>query len=961
MEYKDEFEKLVMDGKNCLPFIETLNKEQQKALVPKIKKLNKYLSEFIEKGNRTYGSRGDTKQLESIGFAGYRLMNYTDYTKAFWTLPIGLFENNYYKEYRPEWFGKYINENLDSIWKINYNHVIELYQNKWLEPSKELVVLKLLNTIYIDTDVNRQYAFSLKNLYLDAITLKEHIWYLFELDNNIHYSNRFVHLQGKHLGWEDVFVQLIEKNDLDRIKVLKESFLTATRNFNKIQSGWYFKLIELLNPTEAELLTLQDELFLSFNSPQSKPINVSLSLVKKIVKNQQFNIQQFLDHTPVLLTSEVKSIVKSTLVILDALVKNNKAFTQNICTAATNALLSQDDDIQKRAATIIEKYGDKDDVDLKEQLEIYTGSLFINAKDILKDFISQSPGQGELSMSLELVKTKKISETNKIIPFKNNEDRIFFLSQCFENNEPYHFDLFLKTLPELMLNINKDDITKLEPTLKRALTKTNIWDMAGKAEYLMAITFLNVAYPLMEAYPNESKALLKLYTNALKIESQNKYKTSSGTSFCPIERIDADPIVAIYKPLLNYCKNLISNKVNLPFLSTPTYTPCWLDIETFINRLTLYQKQDKAIEILDFQIAISRLVIDGQNDFPENTLNKEYNNLLSHLFGKTDFNIKEVETPEIWIPVLYRKNNLENMELFLKHFSKSSLDRYLIDTISWENKVKDEKSKIYNYKNREYEETVFKSKRLEFTIAGKQPKSDNILKNVEQSLLKKWIKKKTLYYVPLFLNPKSNMYNFDRSVSIDYEKMLYMAPNNADLIYFQFLKDYLYQTSYTEADEEKAVNSMLSATTHIWNNTMGEMAYLNLACCMLFSKKQGAYLAGEIWIRAVQNDNIDNKKLGYIFGKLQETEYAPMKRFTDLIVDQLFNASKKHNMALFSLLENMVPQLSETPIRGTKKILEIYNELLMGLNAKNNKLVLIKLNQWKSISSLKKVIGQIEK
>jgi hypothetical protein len=97
---------------------------------------------------------------------------------------------------------------------------------------------------------------------------------------------------------------------------------------------------------------------------------------------------------------------------------------------------------------------------------------------------------------------------------------------------------------------------------------------------------------------------------------------------------------------------------------------------------------------------------------------------------------------------------------------------------------------------------------------------------------------------------------------------------------------------------------------------------------MLCPDKTAVNIAEEIWINVVSTGKISNEKLGEVIGLHQRIEFAPLKRFTDLVTQRLFRISNKHNQALQTVIENILKQLPDKPITNLKKLLEIYWKLV---------------------------------
>jgi hypothetical protein len=64
-----------------------------------------------------------------------------------------------------------------------------------------------------------------------------------------------------------------------------------------------------------------------------------------------------------------------------------------------------------------------------------------------------------------------------------------------------------------------------------------------------------------------------------------------------------------------------------------------------------------------------------------------------------------------------------------------------------------------------------------------------------------------------------------------------------------------------------------------------------------------------------------------VIGTHEKLEWAPVKRFTDLIQHQMLSVSKNHNNALEELISNILLQMDK-PVTNLKKLLEVYHEVL---------------------------------
>lgn len=119
--------------------------------------------------------------------------------------------------------------------------------------------------------------------------------------------------------------------------------------------------------------------------------------------------------------------------------------------------------------------------------------------------------------------------------------------------------------------------------------------------------------------------------------------------------------------------------------------------------------------------------------------------------------------------------------------------------------------------------------------------------------------------------------------------------------------------------------------------------------------------AAELWIKGVTGKYMDSAAIGHTIGKHEQIELAPLKRFTDLVISNMFQISNKHNKELESLLACCIEKMSDAPISGCKKLLEIYAEVLSVNKSKlSNEGVIARLTAWESTETLKKVIQKLK-
>ncbi|PID68484.1 MAG: hypothetical protein CR989_05115, partial [Flavobacteriales bacterium] len=220
---------------------------------------------------------------------------------------------------------------------------------------------------------------------------------------------------------------------------------------------------------------------------------------------------------------------------------------------------------------------------------------------------------------------------------------------------------------------------------------------------------------------------------------------------------------------------------------------------------------------------------------------------------------------------------------------------------------------------------------------------------------------------------KKGIYNYITDISNEKElyssamrphddiKWLYLLPNNPNPLLGQFVAVNFKKSKLPFTDTTRNMLNILKGLYEIWNRPdYGEATYLIIAIAFLCSDKTARELSAELWIKTNSENTINNNLLGKVLGRLEHQEYGTLKRFTDLIMSNMFNISKKHNKNLLIVLDNMVSEMNDVPIKGVKKLLELFNELKVQFpDDEISQYTQQKLRVWKEVKSLKNLVNKI--
>lgn len=968
---KKELEEIVLKEADIIPFLKKLTPQDKKTLVPFLKTFKvkifeqKHVKKKSARGGVSYSFHNTYSERKRalVEKACFVCFNKTDINKVLFNASDLAVSDDYIENiipwYKPKWYEALLNENIP--WALSYDKSMSLSKAGLFEPSRAFILAKLSSAIIENKLEDKKY----RRIYKPEVllehkeTLDEHIWYLFEEETGINNYYDYLNLENYNKGnsvWIDTFVDLSNENRLDRKKLLIATLYTSTKGFNKSLSGWFFDLLIKLNPTKDEVITLQNEFFSALNSPHSKVVNTVLKNFKTVTDDKKFKYKIFIENASILLNSETKSVVNSTLMILDKLAKTHKLSSTSICIKAAEALLNNDEKIQLRAAKIIQKYGNPKKQELLDEVGVYADNLFHSAKETLSVYIV---GGEETDDIFEVEEMDFLSEENRIPTYNSLDDLIFFVSQVIDNNEVYHIDLLLSYLPKLNLLITKENVAKLEPIFKRCLDLSLSYDWNSQIGILEreAAQYLNdYSEILMKKYPSELASFRKAKDKKIKkLKEEKQFGQHHIENLEQIEnRSVQDYVYQNHRYLFVRSKQHIKKGLGLDLLSMPTHAPCWIDPKVFIERFESYRNNNQKIDLFDFQIAMGRLYSNKKIPNLQILLKKikikEFRKVLEYHFDLVGLK-GNIQSPQIWVQSVLCKNIEEDLTYF-QEFISNPLQKER-GAYEWYCKKSDHFYMDYDYVKRKKVKKKIVRKELEFKDFNLKKTEPSSIASSLKSIFSKKNKQTKLRSIYDCMHFQKKQYYLTIHPHDDI-KFLLLSPNNPSVFLSQVIHSNLTESTFSGETSKKNMVNLLKGLYEIWHRSdYKEPTYLFLATGLLCSDKVSRELASEIWIKANSSDKINNTLLGQILGKLEYGEYAPMKRFTDLLSERLFNVSKKHNESLYILLDHMIGSMDDLPIRGIKKLLEVFLELkYIFPEIKISELSKSKLAKWKESKSL---------
>ena len=440
-----------------------------------------------------------------------------------------------------------------------------------------------------------------------------------------------------------------------------ESLLSPMKTYT---ASTYCDIIESCKPTAEELLPSQQTLFALLSSDKTSVINFVMKLIKQIADEKDFDFQSFADNFALCFTTQ--KIAKSQLIGLNILEKHYKkqAPTNPDYREQLAVLFTVPDvKLQEKVANLLTTYFGGEG--LAKVVAPYQDYLKGKAQDLITT-LSLSENT-ESSESSHTSSADCLSEIRGLEQPSSWDKLLFLLGDCLRERTAATIDLFFEGLVQLQDQLPENFKEQLAPYIAQVngMYYTNV--------QLAALQLLLAGW--VEDRPLESpEDWTKMNT---KVRRLNTTEEEPFKQACVLHNVwylrDEIPYL-LYKVRATLSKLKSGSK--LPFLSTPTHTPFYIDAETLADRLLAYQKAGKEVDLDDLVVACNRLLL--RTITPEaqekvRSLSGKYAPALGYLFGLSD-----VVTPtEELLPLWTQITRLKHPDKVFTEFETTAAKDYL--------------------------------------------------------------------------------------------------------------------------------------------------------------------------------------------------------------------------------------------------------------------------------------------
>ena len=440
-----------------------------------------------------------------------------------------------------------------------------------------------------------------------------------------------------------------------------EALLSPMKTYT---ANTYCRIIESCKPTAEELLPSQHTLFALLSSDKTSVINFVIKLIKQIADEKAFDFQSFADNFA--LCFATPKIAKSQLIGLGILenhykkqVPSSPDYREQLAVLFT----IPDAKLQEKVASLLTTYFGGEG--LAEVVAPYEDYLKGKAQYLITT-LSLS-GNTESFESSHTSSADCLSEIRGLEQPSSWDKLLFLLGDCLRERTAATIDLFFEGLVQLQDQLPENFKEQLAPYI------TQVNGMYYTNVQLAALQLLLAGW--VEDRPLESpEDWTKMNTQVRRLNTTEEEPLKQAYVLHNVWYLRDEIPYLLYKVRATLSKLKAGSK--LPFLSTPTHAPFYIDAEILADRLLAYQTTDKEVDLDDLVVACNRLLlrtITPETQEKVRSLSGQYAPALGYLFGLSD-----VVTPtEELLPLWTQITRLKHPDKVFTEFETTAAKDYL--------------------------------------------------------------------------------------------------------------------------------------------------------------------------------------------------------------------------------------------------------------------------------------------
>ena len=821
--------------------------------------------------------------------------------------PYGLFRSryiqsviDYYEQFPPDAYIKNVLKKCytKEINGLSFGFQWYFYKKGWIPFDEERFVRNLLEvdlmgnrSVTADAQFLFQYPEAIEKILLQLYRIETKVLDLSKWESDNPSSKMSTSGVAKVTTyWDEVFELLVHYGYQIPRSFVGQLLESLLNQWKKPHLDWHCRLLKWLAPTQEELLAHQQTLFAVLGTGVGSVVKTVMEYIVSIANAPQFDFESFMQQFPLAFTVEKQP--KALLQGVEILAKEFKKHppTDVSYREQLAVLFTQPDvKLQEAVAELLTTYFNQEG--LPEVIAPYRDYLKGKAQNLLATLspsessapsdLSDSSASSENSQTAYAARSACAARTLTPIPCPlTPENLLFLLGDCIREKSAATIDVFFDALVRLQDQIPADYAEQIKPYLKQLLARE--WFMGTMPLlYLFLDSWSNQSpTPLVYDTDKEWKEIQKLY-------KEDKYTQADKLDKPRVMHIAANQAQQTFPYLFNKIARTLQKlkeKDTLPFLSTPTHEPFYIEAEVLVDKLLQYEAQGKAPDLDELIVACNRLLfweVSAAAKEKAQQLKGDYAPAIQYYLGITDkIQLNEALLP-LWTQITRLKHPDEEFKVFENTQAKNILSvvKPFYIRYGWEKRTyaKGEVSEEFTYHCNHY-------------YKYKNKKSRPALYN---------------YY---------NANEGEHTSAQEAEYKLSLNPHYPDAILCAYIA--LWATM-NEADQVRDMTLPLEAVLR-YDLRVHHSGWLYIGACLLFEKRPSRDLAYEYICQAIARGE-DLTHLKTYLANVLAWDYLPIPRFIEFLDRPNPSAVKAFGKEVVQLYLEEVKKQDKLP-RNHKKL-----------------------------------------
>ena len=553
--------------------------------------------------------------------------------------------------------GAYLKEELPQMYRENAKYIS--FEMLWVLYKMDLIPFN--EKLFVENFYHKNVSYREEPFFIDLLLQYPEI-----ATQILAAAPKYIYTYLYHTEYILPMYHILAKNNYFTNRDIVKQYLEALLNpWKKNILNAYCRWIEVINPTADEVIENQYTFFSLLSLGNTALINFAMKQLQKAANASTFDFQSFADNFALCFTTQ--KIAKSQLIGVEILEKHyqkqaptNPDYREQLAVLFT----VPDAQLQEKVATLLTTYFNHEG--LPEVITPYRDYLKGKAQDLLATpSPSENSENSENSPTACTARTSHSSRTPKIARAARTltpENLLFLLGDCLRERTAATIDLFFEGLVQLQESLPANYTKELAPYLKKLM----------KSHYLDSVTTIIKGFLYCYSHQKPLEIPPYQYTYEESNALREKLDEAAFEEYLLWGRLYKHKI---FMPFLFHKTQLtlkyLNEKEVLPFLSTPTHEPFYIDTEIFVDKLLQYEAVNKQPDLHDLIVACNRLLfteVSAAAKEKARQLKGDYAKAIQYYLGLTD----EIQLTKELLPLSAQITRIKHPDREFPEFAATS-------------------------------------------------------------------------------------------------------------------------------------------------------------------------------------------------------------------------------------------------------------------------------------------------